>query len=74
MSQLVGGMPFKCVHPNGTTCNTNAGPPTPIAHADTCTCSGSNYPSVTMLDWRDGKPTAAYWVLKLLGSCLHCFH
>ena len=27
---------------------------------------GSNFNSVTMLDWVSGKPTAAYWVLKLL--------
>jgi hypothetical protein len=66
MSQLVGGNPLACMHPNGTSCSTNSGPPTPMPYEDTCTCSGSNYASVTMLDWRDGKPTAAYWVLKLL--------
>src|ERR1700756_2272786 len=26
----------------------------------------TQYPSVSMVDWNDGKPNARYWVLKLL--------
>ena len=26
----------------------------------------SQFPSVTMIDWKDGKPNARYWVLKLI--------
>ena len=35
MSQLVGGNPLTCMHPNGTSCSTNSGPPTPTRTATT---------------------------------------
>ena len=31
----------------------------------------SQYPSVTMIDWRNGKPNARYWVLKLIKDNFH---
>ncbi len=31
----------------------------------------SQYPSVTMIDWKDGKPNARYWVLKLIKDNFH---
>lgn len=58
MSQLVGGMPRACVTPNGTACSSH--------HERDCRCSGSNYPSVTMLSWKTGQPTARWFVLKML--------
>lgn len=53
MSQLVGGMPTKCVTPSGEACANHDGLK--------CRCSGPNYPSVTMLSWVTGQPTAR-WV------------
>jgi hypothetical protein len=58
MSQLVGGMPRQCVTPNGAACISH--------HERDCRCSGSNYPSVTMLSWKTGQPTARWFVLKML--------
>lgn len=31
----------------------------------------SQYPSVTMIDWKNGKPNARYWVLKLIKDNFH---
>ncbi len=31
----------------------------------------SQFPSVTMLDWRNGRPNARYWILKLLLAHFH---
>ncbi len=31
----------------------------------------SQYPSVTMMDWTNGKPNARYWVLKLIKDSFH---
>jgi hypothetical protein len=31
----------------------------------------SQFPSVTMMDWKDGKPNARYWVLKLIKDNFH---
>jgi hypothetical protein len=31
----------------------------------------SQFPSVTMIDWTNGKPNARYWILKLLKDNLH---
>jgi len=31
----------------------------------------SQFPSVTMIDWRNGRPNARYWVLKLLVDHFH---
>ncbi|HEY6447859.1 MAG TPA: glycosyl hydrolase family 39 [Acidobacteriaceae bacterium] len=31
----------------------------------------SQYPSVTMIDWKNGKPNARYWVLKLIVDNFH---
>jgi hypothetical protein len=31
----------------------------------------SQFPSVTMIDWKNGKPNARYWVLKLLVNHFH---
>jgi hypothetical protein len=31
----------------------------------------SQFPSVTLIDWRNGKPNARYWVLKLLIDHFH---
>jgi len=62
MSQLVGGMPRNCVTLNGTACTSHKG--------RACRCSGDNYPSVTMLDWKTGAPTARWFVLKMLVDAL----
>eukprot|EP01043_Picozoa_sp_COSAG02_P010776 COSAG02_NODE_386_length_23297_cov_32.396457_8_plen_372_part_00 len=58
MSQLVGGMPRECITLNGTVCSSH--------HERDCRCSGSNFPSVTMLSWKTGQPTARWFVLKML--------
>jgi hypothetical protein len=31
----------------------------------------SQFPSVSMMDWKDGKPNARYWVLKLIKDNFH---
>jgi hypothetical protein len=31
----------------------------------------TQYPSVTMIDWKNGKPNARYWVLKLIEDNFH---
>jgi len=31
----------------------------------------SQFPSVTMIDWKNGKPNARYWVLSLLKDNFH---
>lgn len=31
----------------------------------------TQFPSVTMMDWKDGKPNARYWVLKLIHDNFH---
>ncbi len=59
MSQLIGGNPRICTFPsNGTRCGGQG--------VQGCVCAGSNFPSVTMLDWQTGKPTARWFVLKML--------
>jgi hypothetical protein len=59
MSQLAGGVEA-CA---GANCTQGLGPP----YAPGCVCRGSNFASVTMLRWdQGGRPTARFWVLKLL--------
>ena len=58
MSQLVGGAPT-CAYPSGKKCAAVGG-------FGGCVCSGPNYPSVTMIDAVTGKPTARWFVLKML--------
>ena len=31
----------------------------------------SQFPSVSMIDWKNGKPNARYWVLSLLKDNFH---
>eukprot|EP01050_Picozoa_sp_SAG11_P019626 SAG11_NODE_3161_length_2642_cov_2.388124_4_plen_269_part_01 len=60
MSQLVGGAP-NCATPDGGRCAAVGG-------YGSCVCSGDNYPSVTMLQPRTGRPTARYHVLRMLAQ------
>mmetsp|Transcript_24198 Transcript_24198/g.72224 ORF Transcript_24198/g.72224 Transcript_24198/m.72224 type:complete len:409 (-) Transcript_24198:81-1307(-) len=58
MSQFTGGVP-QCTPllPNGCA---------DAQDAATCRCVGSNFASVTMVRWDDGRRTARYWALQLL--------